>query len=144
MERVQCTQVNFEMLFNATTQLLHSMGHSEALKDTQTFVGLLNLMELETAKIQQFAAVQHTKPSHGTEKLSSPESRALECKLETPTHRYIFAGQQNLDVCLANGGGVTSLVKYANVVYNKGTKRFMKHREVGHFTANQILEQAGY
>lgn len=142
MERIPVNEPNQSLLYNSLTSLIHSLGYESDLQQCTTLSQVIELAQ--NVSSIRYGSRTSEAVVKATENLSVEDANKLECRLETPTRRYIFAGQQNLNICLANGGGESSLIKYANVVFNKATKQFIKHRGISHQAANLILKQAGY
>jgi len=78
-------------------------------------------------------------------------SNSSKVTLDTPQFRYEFGEQYFLDeahkhILLGQAYGMRLsgrhyyLVQFANVVYDKGRGKYIKHRQVGDSLANEILE----
>ena len=141
MERIACTQQNCSLLLSHLEHLLSSQGYGADVIKCETMQDLLGLIQ-EVARKNLVAGETPQWMLMG-ERRSLVDVEAEQVLLETPTMRYYFASQRNFDNAMSIGGGALTLLKYANVVFNKETKLFTKHRGINHIAANLILKQAG-
>lgn len=152
MQAIQVAQARFERLIDSAINLLSALR--VGVPANADLHNLMNIMEsiavLELQKPCESTGAQQSigytaaaeKPTGP--KLSFEEAAAIECTLLTPERKFIFTDESLLQRAMANGAGMTAMMKYAGVVLNNKTGMFEKHRGVGHGIANQILLQAGH